>query len=445
MPDDFWAASARILSKLFMMALVLSAWVSSAAAQDAYKNDVIAEVEGVVITRQDLDDEIHDRIRKSYELSDDKLIRLKVLKQLIVGIAAENRMNDTEISKSAALFRNLATTRRNILTQGYIDRRTVLKQPTEADIKDYVSEHPEYFQNRKMYHYSELIIAPKTEPRQRAVDERLKLLREFKEPSPQNLQLVIQWLELNKTVYGYSKDWRPAETIPDSLRGTVSNLAESKEKIAIEKKGGITRVVTVFGSYPDPIDPLLARNAIAKTLLDRARIKRVDAIIDDMLAHSKVVLYDKTLSELNIPKFNMAVVQQNRTLVDRIYLAWNFALLFFVPLSLYLFFRQKTPEFQETESQTVLVAVSYNFLFRITVVIVMGAILLVPAVNVLAGEYANATKEGFLSLAFLGFIFGIVSAFTLSRIGMTKTFFASRWVGLSFLFLAQLAVFLLLE
>jgi EpsD family peptidyl-prolyl cis-trans isomerase len=430
----------RLLSALF-----LGAWAFSAWAQSAYQNDIIAKVDGSLITRQDLDGEIQDRIRKSYELSDDHLIRLKVLKQLITEIVAEKRMSEAEISKNARLFRNLEATRRNILTQTYIDQNAVLKQPNEADIKKYVSEHPEFFMNRKVYHYSELIIAPKTEPRKKAVNERLKLLTEFKEPSPQNVQMVIDWLESNNTVYGYAKDWRASEAVPDTLRKTVMALAESDTKVLVETQGGIIRVVSVFGAYPDPIDPVMSQNAIVKAILDRERNEKVDAIINDMLAHAEITLYDRSLSDLKIPKFKGAVAQPSLPWARRLFISWNFALLVFAPLSLYVFFRQGPPPQQDYEVRTVFDAISFNVLFRVAVVVVAGAVLLLPTATALAAEYANTGKETYLSLAFFGVAVGLAAAFALSKIAFFKDLLSARWLSLSVLLLIQISSALMLD
>jgi EpsD family peptidyl-prolyl cis-trans isomerase len=415
------------------------------AQADSDPDQTIVSVDGVLITRSDLENAVNDRIKKSFEFGDDHLIRTTLLKRLITELVAEKLMTDKEIAKTPFVARALETTRRDILLKSYIDKQTVLPQPSGEDIKKYISDHPQYFQDRKMYHYSELIIDAKTEAVRHAVSDRVKLLSELKEPSPDNLQMVISWLEQNNIVYGYAKDWKTTETLPPALQKTILALSKDATKVAIETKGMTFRVVALYGAFPDPINPLFASNAVARALLDEARTKRVDAIVDNMLAHSKIVLYDPSFRDLKVPKFKGAAVQPSVPWGRRIFISWNFALLILAPLSLYVFLRGGPPELREYETRTIFEAISYTLLFRIAVIIVSAVVLLAPTVSALAAEYEQIGKESYLSFAFSGVVFGLVAAFGLSRIKFFKNLLSSRWLGLSILVLIQTSLALTLE
>lgn len=437
---------AHIVFLFSFFSAVLAQCIRPDVAQaDSDPDQTIVSVDGVLITRSDLENAVNDRIKKSFEFGDDHLIRTTLLKRLITELVAEKLMTDKEIAKTPFVARALETTRRDILLKSYIDKQTVLAQPSSEDIKKYITDHPQYFQDRKMYHYSELIIDAKTEAVRHAVSDRVKLLSELKEPSPDNLQMVISWLEQNNIVYGYAKDWKTTETLPPALQKTILALSKDATKVAIETKGMTFRVVALYGAFPDPINPLFASNAVARALLDDARTKRVDAIVDNMLAHSKIMLYDPSFKDLKVPKFKGAVVQPSLPWARRLFISWNFALLVFAPLSLYVFFRQEPPPQQDYEMRTVFDVISFNVLFRVAVVVLAGAVLLFPTATALAAEYANTGKETYLSLAFFGVAVGLAAAFALSKIPFFKDLLSARWLSLSVLLLIQISSALMLD
>jgi EpsD family peptidyl-prolyl cis-trans isomerase len=432
------------LSLSIVVPLLLLAERTAYAASSA-EGDLIVDVDGAQITKRDLENAVSDRIRKSYDLGDDQAIRLMVLKQLILETVAERLMTEKEISGRALLVRNLASARRDLLLKSYIDNQTVLKRPNEEDIKKYIAEHPEYFSGRKMYHYSELFVDAKTEVQKKAVSERLNRLVEFKEPTADNMQMVIAWLEQNNIPYGYVKDWKATEALQPNIRKIIAALSQSSDKVNLESNAKAFRVISLYGAYPDPIDPLFAKNAVARALLDEARNKRVDAIVDDMLSHTNITLYDKSYSNLKVPKFKGAVIQPRKPLIERIYLAWNFALLVLTPVSLYIFFTAKRPEPDEYTTTSFLDDLSYHILFRLSIVLIAGTVLIAPTLYHLRMEYFATTVESYASLAALGLVSGLLTLFVLHRFPVTEKAFSSRWVGVSLLVVLQIATSLMLE
>jgi hypothetical protein len=187
-------------------------------------------------------------------------------------------------------------------------------------------------------------------------------------------------------------------------------------------------------------------------LLNKARIEKVDGVIYTMLSHANVVLHDQSLNDLKVPKFKGASVAPNLPMTQCANIIWNFAILVFAPLALYLFFRQsRAPEiqerlgYQEFRPLFYFEALTYSLFFRIVVVLAGGAVILGPVANAFASEYDTANRENYLSLGILGIVVGLSAAFALYKIGATRSALSSRWLSLSILILFQIAVSLALD
>lgn len=404
--------------------------------------DVILSVKGVDITEKDLEDAVNDRIPdKSYEINDDHSIRLMVLKNIVLQILASKYMTPAEIERDPVLVRKLENSRQALLLEAYLDRKVKVTAPTRLEIDNYISAHPDHFLDRKNYHYGELIIETKTPATLDATKDRLKLLAEQEAPSLESMQMVDQWLAENHIRRGYLRAWRATEDLTDSIKATLKSLDADKKKISITEKGGLFRIVVLFDSHPDPIDPLFAKKVVFGKLLRDARQNAAGPVVSDMLARGDIVLYDQSFKDLNIPaKIGAREDHENPpSVLGRLIVAWNSALLILVPAALWLFFREEHPQV-EYGMPSPLATFSYSPLFRIAFIMAVGALALSYAAITLLGAYTNQPKAAFVSATLLGIISALSICLLIGRIPILKDRLSSRWDAITAIAVLEVAI-----
>jgi EpsD family peptidyl-prolyl cis-trans isomerase len=424
---------------------------SSPAPDQGSANEVIVSVAGKKITRKDLEDAVAERLPKNYELRDALQVQSMVLKSLVLEALAENFMTSKEIAKIPHLANKLENTRRDILVRAYVDSQTKVAPPTEEAIKKYIAAHPEFYQDRKTYHFGELIIQAKSRQMAAAVRERLNALVAMKDPDLDSVQIVVQWLKQNYLEYGYSTGWKATENLPPAIAQIVRGLEKKEVKVDIDDKielaGTAFRVVVLFGAYPDPINPAFAQNLTAQRLMSAEIDRQTTMIIQRILAKGKVLLHNKKYSSADLPATLSAPVEPERFPESNLQISvfLNSASLALLPIGLYLFFRQNPAavdwEPETTEPETTLAdVVTRHVAFRIVFVCVVGAALASMAGGILMSEFEKGEPQAFIRSAAAGVVFGVAVTLVFAKIPVFRRLFVDRWAAVSTIALIQAAL-----
>lgn len=402
--------------------------------------DAILSVDGIFITQKNLNDAVNERVLKSYGLNDDHQIRLLILKNIILQILAEKLISSKEVSADPPLARRLENSRRDILLQAYLDKHVSAPPPTKPEVEKFIAEHPELFGERRNYHYAELAIETKTPATLQATRDRIRLLEEYNSPSLETMQAVEQWLEQNNIRHGYLRTWKTTEALSDAVRTTIMRLAKGTKKISVENNGSVFRILVVFGDYPDPIDPLFAKGSVFSNLWHDAKEKQAQSVVANMLARGKIVLYDQSFKDLNVPKSNGDITSEAVTtpLGSQLLIAWYFSTLVFLPMALWLFFRERHPP-QDGEMPSITTVLSYHLPFRVGFVLLIGTILLFIIGHELRDYYESVSQGIFIRLAMLGSIAALGVVFLISRTPPLRSWFSSRWEAISIVCFVQIA------
>lgn len=429
----------------FLLGLSQSPWHDRAHAEAAKKNSVVVSVDGVTITDQDITNALSDRgVKRSFDLSDNRQLRAVVLKDLILEAIAKKLVNETDITKNPALARDLETLRNQRLLKFYFDKSAQPKQPTVDDVKNFTTGHSEFFQDRKIYHYSELTIEAQTPTVQAAVKDRIQRLAERKAPDPQSVLMLTDWLDKSHILYGHNRAWQATEQVPDNVRKTVIALDGQPTKVNVETKGQLFRVLALYESRPNPLDPMFAQNDIYGSLLQQSRKTQVDAVTNDMLKRAKIVLYDPSFKDLKLP-LSTTPLKGGQSIMRRIYLGWNFAMLVLAPTALYLFFRREPPTPQRRRRRAKSEPLLDHIAVRIAIVAAMGALLLWPTVKALHAGYLNEGLKVLLSTAAAGAGLGIVTVYACTKVEVLRDYLSSRWLALIVLAAIQFTAVLTVE
>lgn len=425
------------IPRLFLVILALAIGVANAA--QALEDEIIVSVNGTPITRQELEAAVADRAVRTFQISEPHKIRTVILRDMILQEISAQLMGEREVAKNPALGRKLEFNRRSMLFDAYVQKRlSASARIPETEVDDFIVRHPEFFQDRRMYHYAELIIEGKSDLQAKSIRDRLKLLTELKQPTSDQFEAVVQWAASNGYEYGVVKDWKATEKLPSGIDKTLFALDKSENKVQIDSKKFDFRVVVLFGSYPDAINPLFAKTSVAQRLAKDIAEKRTEAIISDMLARANVVLYDKDFNDLNLPK-KLAPFQKNEQgrPWERLFFAWNFALLILIPASLFHFFRQKTPDYGDP-TLSYFEHFSHEPIFRLGFVATVGSLMFVLAGVAILRNVDPHDAKNLVIAALGGLVGGGALVFTIAAIPGLRRAFASRWSAVFVVAAAQI-------
>jgi EpsD family peptidyl-prolyl cis-trans isomerase len=264
-------------------------WLSLPALADGLQDkSVLAEVGGVAITREDLENALKARIKSELLKETSPNVKAAVLKDLIVELAAKQVVTNKEIQRSPELTRKLESAHRQLLLNYFLDKNVKTQPPSSVDVDKFVNEHPEFYQDRMMYHYVDIVIDPQSDSASRAVKDRLGTLVENKELDIKNIERFIEWLSENHIPYGMSRNWLEADKLKGVLPSLLPGAAKRDIKVIVDRIDTKIRVIGILGVYPDPVSSVFGRTGAAQILADQARSKQVAAAIEKLLAKAYV-------------------------------------------------------------------------------------------------------------------------------------------------------------
>lgn len=329
----------RNIHALFWLLLLLSSLSSGVSAEETKSKEVIATVGGVPITRMQYESELRDRVKSELVNNANPSLRGAVLKDLIVELAVKQIVAQKEIDRTPDLGRRIDAAQRQILLKYYLGKTIAVPQPTAYDVDKFISAHPEFYRDRMMYHYADILVDAKSDAARKVVEDRLKQLGEIKDIDIATIERFVQWLSENRIDYGMARNWYSTEKLRGPLAKLIPDAARRGAHLIIDPSGGPIRVIALFGTYPDPVDPFLGRVAAADTIMEERKVEQIGPALEKLLAKANVVIYDNSFKDIQVPRARKGRYAESAPLRQTLPIIWNFALFLLAPAALYLFSR----------------------------------------------------------------------------------------------------------
>ena len=389
------------------------------------------------ITRAELDDAVGARVQQTFGSQDEPRARAQVLKELIKERLAEEIVTDEEIARAPDLARALSDARRQVLLQYYLSRNVSVAPPSLDEVKAYISEHPDFFERRRTYHFSEIIISLPRESGTSALIGKIQDATNVDEPTPESLRMLCDQLDGMGVVYGYSKVWQSSEQIEAQLFNILRELDRARRKVKLEKSGAEYRVVVLHGSFADPLDPFRSRNGVAQTIMRKAWAEDADAILTAEMAKANISLYGEPLPGLDMPRRALpAEADEAARLVPRIVLAGTAAAIAAGFVALLYFLLEPKPEMMSYDRHFMLRRLWWSLPLRLVIGLFLASLIAAPVPTLLARgftpEMIVPTAAGGLLAAILILLFWYVPALRGVR--------EMRWLAPTILGVAQAAL-----
>jgi EpsD family peptidyl-prolyl cis-trans isomerase len=260
--------------------VALSLCVTLAACEQPTSNaneKIVATVGGELITENELNQAL-SRLGPHNEAVAAE-VRSKVLEALIDQRLVAEAAKSTGLDKQPDVVRALQQVQRQVLFDAYMERiYKDMPKPTDAEINDYYSLHPELFSARKLYRIQEIELRmPST--RLAEVEARLKQDR--------SLATFSDWLKAQEIESKSGVGVKPAEQIPGVLLAQIKDMKDGQVTVLATGPESIS-VLQVLGSQAQPVTLEQARAAIERVVQSTKRKTLLGTELNKLRGQGKI-------------------------------------------------------------------------------------------------------------------------------------------------------------
>jgi len=191
----------------------------------------------------------------------------EILDKLIDRTLARQQAVEKKLDRNPRVMQSIEAARTEILARAYLDQVVAAQtKPSEAEVKQFYSEHPELFAERRIFNLEEIVLEPK-QGFAAGLKEQVAKAR--------SLQDIAGWLKLQDIKFAANRGVRAAEALPLEL---LPKLNEMKDG-TIRMVESINRVYVfrLVASQPAPIDLKLATPRIQQFLFNREAARIITA------------------------------------------------------------------------------------------------------------------------------------------------------------------------
>jgi EpsD family peptidyl-prolyl cis-trans isomerase len=232
-------------------------------------------------------------------------ISRSVLEKLIDQQLALNQAIDAKLNRSPEVVTQIESSRREILAAAWIKQlANTLPRPTEAETRQYFTEHPYLFSQRRVFHVQEIVVptqsAQNTPTGQNAQPGALAttgaaaipgiagiadVLRDYA-TNGKSLQDAAAWLKSREVAFTGGETTRAAEQIPLETLPQIAALKDGQTTV-VETPTTLT-LMRLVSSDTAPVAESQALPRIAQFMMNQRITNAVAANLKEMRSTTKV-------------------------------------------------------------------------------------------------------------------------------------------------------------
>ncbi|MGO9445301.1 MAG: EpsD family peptidyl-prolyl cis-trans isomerase [Thiobacillaceae bacterium] len=247
-----------------------------ATGESGKDTQVAARVNGNEITVH----QINAAVQRVGKIPEDKLqavsdqaLNTLVNQQLLVQKAIADKLD-----RNPQVMQAIEAARDEILAQSYIQSKVQsAPKPSDAEVSDFITQHPELFSDRRLYRLQEITI-------QGAADKSAQIRSQL--TASKNVDEFAQWLKAQNFKFNANQADRSAEQLPLGLAKQLMNVKPGQAIIA--NNNGALIVILVAAAASQPITGDQAKAAAEKVLTGQKQRQMAEDEIKSLRAAAKI-------------------------------------------------------------------------------------------------------------------------------------------------------------
>ena len=264
----------------FLVVLLAVTVVSGCGGKDKpdakAKTQVVAKVNGSEITVSQINFALQ-RLGPKDE-AQAKEASKQVLRALVEQEMLYQKALEAKLDRDPQVVQALEFSRRQYLAQAYLARQVKPAKPGDADIKAYYKQHPELFEQRRVYRTQDMAVAMNAE-------QQAELQKEL-EKSQKSLAEIAQWLKARNIPFKAVNSVRAPEQVPPEFLSRIAKLKDGQIGTLSSPEG--TLVIQMLGSQAQPVTETQAKPAIEQFLSNQKNLELASAEMKKVRDASKI-------------------------------------------------------------------------------------------------------------------------------------------------------------
>ena len=259
-------------------ALALFIAACGGTGSDKKTGQVVASVDGAEITVHQLNAELGRLNIPPASADAADRITAGVLRNLVDQQLLVEQAKEKDLDRAPQVVQALELAKRQILAQAYIRQLAGSPQaPVEQELVEYYNQHPELFQNRKLYTLRTVVVS-----RQGLNPAAIDIMQKSN-----SLAEVEAYLKSQNTPYQQTTVVHPAEDIPMGMLPKMVN-ARANQLFLLQGATQVT-IYNVVSANDQPITLEQAKPIITRYLHSQSNEQRVRAELSHLRKAAKIV------------------------------------------------------------------------------------------------------------------------------------------------------------
>ncbi len=251
---------------LFLLLIGSSVVLTSCGKKEedeAKKSDtqVVAKVNGDEITIH----QVNFQLQRMGQMNEAqaKLAGKQVLARLVEMQLLKQKAIETKLDKDPAVLQAMESSKDQMLAQAYLEKlMTKTPKASTAEIDSFYKEHPELFENRRVFRLQELVVSVNKDK----LAETEASLKEIK-----GINEIATWLKDKNLLFTINSNVKAAEQLPLELLKKLQVLKDGE--VLIVSTGNGLNVVHIAASQVTPITRAKATPVIEQYFFNQNKTK----------------------------------------------------------------------------------------------------------------------------------------------------------------------------
>lgn len=280
--QDGSVAKSRMASSIAVVLMMFSL-AACGNKEKAVSGQSLARVDGQDITVLQLNAELAQANvpAQQKDAASKKILDSLIDRQLLQEQAARDK-----IDRDPAVVSAIERAKAQIIAQAYLQRHLAkVARPTKEEINKYYLDHPDFFSDRKVYEFDQVVIASK--------DFGPELKANI--GSTKSLDDVVSWIKAHHIEYLPTTVSNSSVDLPSGL---VKRLNEMhKGQVFALQQNDKTIIAALKGVREAPIKPEVADPQIANFMQSQRNKETVEAELSRLRAAAKIEYLNKKLAD----------------------------------------------------------------------------------------------------------------------------------------------------